>query len=495
MSLMLISLTRSPSRSRSHSRSASRITVPAAAMLLLARFQALPAESMVKSVAGGFVSGGDPFPASGFNCYYLMVYAAEASLRPHVDEVLDDAKRLGATVIRTWAFNDGDGWNALQTSPGVYSEGVFRGLDYVVREAGRRGLKVLLTLVNNWDDYGGMRQYVEWSPSAASHDDFYTDSQTRDWYRAHAARVLGRVNTLSGIPYRDDPTIFGWELANEPRARTAGAAALDAWIAEMALHLKALDPEHMVSTGSEGFYGGTHAGRNPASWMAAEGVDYVANHSHASIDFASFHAYPDHWGISLDAGEKWIRDHFADARDNLGKPALLGEIGKREPLSLRNDFFRAAWEAAAAAERPGLSAAGILAWILYHDEYPDYDGFGIYWPDPDHAETTDIIERGSEAIREAILGGPAFVRADANCDGIVDISDPIRILAALFAGAGSLCCEPAADADGDGALAIADSIHALAHLFTQGPAPPAPYPSCGREPGGVLACAGPASCP
>src|SRR5687768_9620697 len=174
MSLMLFSLTRSPSSSRFPSRSASRITVSAAAVLLSLRFQALPAESIVHSVAGGFVSGGEPFPASGFNCYYLMVYAAEPGLRQHVDEVLDDAKRLGATVIRTWAFNDGNGWNALQTAPGVYSERVFIGLDYVVREAGRRGLKVLLGLVNNWDDYGGMRQYVEWSPSAASHDDFYT---------------------------------------------------------------------------------------------------------------------------------------------------------------------------------------------------------------------------------------------------------------------------------------------------------------------------------
>jgi len=340
-----------------------------------------------------------------------------------------------------------------------------------------------------------MQQYVEWSPSAASHDDFYTDAETRDRYRNHAAKVLGRVNTLSGIAYRDDPVIFGWELANEPRARTAGVAVLDAWIAEMSAYLKTLDPEHMVSTGSEGFYGPPQASRNPASWMAGEGVDYLANHSHEAIDFTSFHVYPDHWGISIDAGLQWIRDHFADASDRLGKPALLGEIGKRAPLSLRNEFFAAAYVAAAAAERPGVSAAGILPWILYHDEYPDYDGFGIYWPDPDHAETAGIIERGTEAMRDAILGGPAFVRADANCDGTVDVSDPIRILAALFGGAGNLCCERAADADGDGAVSMTDAILALAHLFTEGAAPPAPYPGCGREPGSALACSGPASCP
>ena len=34
-------------------------------------------------------------------------------------EVLDAAKSLGLTVIRTWAFNDGSGWNAFQPQPGT----------------------------------------------------------------------------------------------------------------------------------------------------------------------------------------------------------------------------------------------------------------------------------------------------------------------------------------------------------------------------------------
>jgi endo-1,4-beta-mannosidase len=131
------------------------------------------------------------------------------------EETLDAIARMGFSVIRLWAFNDGAGWSALQTAPGarlafggarfllapfaafaiallptrtqtqhnttnthtpprvrvhnnnntharagVYDESVFRGLDWVVAEAGRRGLRLMMTLTNFWEDFGGLPQYV-----------------------------------------------------------------------------------------------------------------------------------------------------------------------------------------------------------------------------------------------------------------------------------------------------------------------------------------------
>jgi endo-1,4-beta-mannosidase len=46
---------------------------------------------------------------------------------------------------------------------GVFDQRVFRGLDFVIAEAQKRNIRVILSLVNYWGAYGGMAQYVRWS--------------------------------------------------------------------------------------------------------------------------------------------------------------------------------------------------------------------------------------------------------------------------------------------------------------------------------------------
>lgn len=81
---------------------------------------------MVRTRGAQFVGGGGrPFYVNGFNTYWLMVLAVDPSTRGKVTEVFRQAAAVGLTVCRTWAFNDG-GWRALQKSPGVYDEEVFK---------------------------------------------------------------------------------------------------------------------------------------------------------------------------------------------------------------------------------------------------------------------------------------------------------------------------------------------------------------------------------
>lgn len=80
---------------------------------------------MVQKKGNQFVIGDQPFYLNGFNTYWLMVFAADQSTRGKVTEVFQQASSAGLTVCRTWAFNDGQ-WRALQKSPSVYDEEVFK---------------------------------------------------------------------------------------------------------------------------------------------------------------------------------------------------------------------------------------------------------------------------------------------------------------------------------------------------------------------------------
>lgn len=80
---------------------------------------------MVQKKGNQFVINDQPFYLNGFNTYWLMVFAADQSTKVKVSEVFQQASSAGLTVCRTWAFNDGQ-WRALQKSPSVYDEEVFK---------------------------------------------------------------------------------------------------------------------------------------------------------------------------------------------------------------------------------------------------------------------------------------------------------------------------------------------------------------------------------
>ena len=207
-------------------------------------------------------------------------------------------------------------------------------LDYVIYMAGQTGVKLILPFTNNWTDFGGMDQYVRWR-GAKTHHAFYTDPVIRGWYQDYISHLLNRVNSLTGIAYKDDPAILGWELANEPRCTGSGlypaspecsTATLTSWAGDMASFIKTIDPNHLLSVGDEGFYCKTDAPRNDWTLNCTQGVDTIALAQAPGIDWMSFHLYPISWGKTPDWGTQWVTSHFNDAA-TLGKPALMGEFG------------------------------------------------------------------------------------------------------------------------------------------------------------------------
>ncbi|PNT76374.1 mannan endo-1,4-beta-mannosidase 1 isoform X2 [Brachypodium distachyon] len=88
-----------------------------------------------------------------------------------------------------WLTLDDGGYRALQTAPFCYDEEVFQALDFVVSEARRHKMRLILSLCNNWEDYGGKVHYVRLGNEAAgldltSDDDFFSDLTIKSYYKA-----------------------------------------------------------------------------------------------------------------------------------------------------------------------------------------------------------------------------------------------------------------------------------------------------------------------
>ncbi|MFF1873026.1 cellulase family glycosylhydrolase [Kitasatospora herbaricolor] len=356
------------------------------------------AADFVTARRGALRLNGETFRFGGTNCYYLHQQSHYM-----IDSVLDDAAAMGLTVVRAWAFADGTGKSArpLQPEPYRYDEAAFDSLDYAVHKAGELGLRLVLPLVNNWPDYGGMQQYVTWFLGLAddsygegvNHDRFYTDKAVKDCYKAYAKFVIRRRNRYTGLRYCDDPTVMAFELANEPRCRSdKSGATLLAWAGEMSAYVKSLAPRQLLAVGDEGFYG--EAGHGDYPYSDYEGTPWKKLVSLPSVDYATVHVYPQNWGETSGAkpgtdattwGTRWINDHLRDGRA-LGKPVVVEEFGlqidagRDIPDSAARDRAYTAWTDAV---RTG-GGAGDQFWLLTSrvDDgsfYPDYDGHRIIW--------------------------------------------------------------------------------------------------------------------
>ncbi|MQL79712.1 hypothetical protein Taro_012164 [Colocasia esculenta] len=374
---------------------------------------AASAASFVRTSGPRFVMNGRPFYANGFNAYWLMYMASVPSERAKVSTAFQQASAYGMNLARTWAFSDG-GSSPLQVSPGVYNEAMFKGLDFVISEAGKHGVYLILSLANQWNDFGGRNQYVQWArqrgQSLNSDDDFFRNDVVKTFYKNHIKAVLTRVNTITGVAYKDDPTIFAWELMNEPRCQSdLSGATLQAWISEMAGYVKSLDGNHMVEVGMEGFYGVSHPDRerfNPGNYVV--GTDFITNHQLPVIDFATIHAYPDQWKSGSSEQEQmaflssWIQSHTQDCSQVLKKPLLVAEFGKSSRSSGfstagRDALYSTVYDAVYSSAQVGGSCAGATFWQLMVEGMDNMkDGYEVVMSEC--PSTAAIISRQSRRL-------------------------------------------------------------------------------------------------
>ena len=344
-----------------------------------------------------FKANGLPYYFLGTNMWYGMNLGmeGEAGDRDRLIRELDLLQSKGVNNLRVMGSSEGPDSEplrvvpAMQIAPGEYNEAVCVGLDFLLAEMGKRGMYAVVCLNNFWSWSGGMSQYLSWAsqdripypPPAEGGDwgrfqqfssQFFSNTKAQKLFKQHLKVLLNRKNSITGILYKDDPTIMAWQLGNEPRGYE-NIKAYRKWLHKTAKYLKRLDKNHLVSIGSEG---------NTANHFA--GTHFKTDHKSKFIDYATMHIWVQNWSwFDPKKGEETFQDAVSKAKayleehvniaNELSMPVVLEEFGisrdladhhPEAPTQYRDEYFETIFASLfqLASEGRGIAGGNFWSW-------------------------------------------------------------------------------------------------------------------------------------
>ncbi len=354
-----------------------------------------PKPDFIKTDKTSFIRHGKPYTFMGTNFWYGLNLGSKGpgGDRARLIRELDQLAAMGVKNLRVMAGSEGpdtEGYRmlpSLQPSPGKYNEDVLEGLDFLLAEMAKRDMVAVMCMNNFWNWSGGVGQYLVWAgaadtipnPSAPGGNwdeyqrfaaSFYSNEKATKMFNDHLRFIINRKNSITGVLYREDPVIMSWELANEPRA-VDNQAAFYKWVEQTSNLIREMDPNHLITTGSEG---------NTSGPFAA--TDVFKDHNFKNIDYATIHLWVQNWafydpykadstyGPSIDFARTYIKGQLEKAAP-LNKPLVLEEYGiSRDtnshaagtPVTVRDRFYREVFEEVHKEITKGSAMAGVNFW-------------------------------------------------------------------------------------------------------------------------------------
>jgi mannan endo-1,4-beta-mannosidase len=337
--------------------------------------------------------------------------------RFEIDDALATASDMGAKVVRSQTIGDTVGCpQCIEPEQGIFNEAAFQASDYALATAARLHLRVIITLIGDCATCsgGGMGQYLAWNhqknPQA-----FFTDPAIVSAFERHVDAVLNHRNAITGIRYRDDPTIMAWENCNMCGLVTlfahANPAAISAWSETIGKHIKQVDRHHLYLDTTGMFRTDPGIVDNP------------------SIDLVAFEEYP-HWdaafGVPLGFPPTTAETFSKDAAivTGHGKVFIVNEFG----------WDRTNWKSAAdlqtlldtIAHDPNISGDGF--WALQ----AHLDNFG-FQPIPADSHDRQFAEEG-ECGEWWALYYPGIKTLDMTAHDMRDRAQQLRTHAYVMSG-------------------------------------------------------------
>ncbi|MCD6149511.1 cellulase family glycosylhydrolase [bacterium] len=271
-----------------------------------------------------FFVGNKKFLIKGINSYDLA-YKSEKD----INETFKELSKIGINTIRFWAFGDGFN-NGFQVKSGIMNEERLKKMDRIIFDAEKYNIRLIPVLVNNWDDYGGKKQYLKWTGNDIKNGDlFFSENNTKKLFKNYIDHIISRKNTMTKRVYSNEPAILSWELMNEPRISSDKQSVLLEWTKEMADYIKQSDKNHLVSIGSEEEVERMNSNENKPIKLCS--ID--------SIDICSVHLYLFHKNKAnyenFSQLNQFLKNQVKFSQKE-NKPILLGEFGvskKTKPFS------------------------------------------------------------------------------------------------------------------------------------------------------------------
>ena len=199
---------------------------------------------------GKFILNQKAYKFTGMNFWYGMNLGATPQGQERLIRELDFLHSKSLDNLRVMGSTQKDSSNpnilspALEESPGEYASDLLHGLDFLLSAMGERGMKAVICLNNFWDWSGGFSAYLKWAgvgedivgesnipQDSNTHNipplhSFYRNKKAMEYFRDTIGVIVNRSNSVSGVEYKEDPTIMSWEICNEPRLFWGGTEGM-----------------------------------------------------------------------------------------------------------------------------------------------------------------------------------------------------------------------------------------------------------------------------
>jgi mannan endo-1,4-beta-mannosidase len=294
-------------------------------LLLVSTVVPVFAQSFVQRSGTHLTVDGAQFRYSGPNIEWLGLegYGPHDPMGPRypsrfeIDDAFATTSEMGGKVVRAQTLGDTVGC-ALCIEPelGKFNDGAFKAADYAIATAAKHGMKLIIPLIGDCAtcEGGGIGQYLAWEHKG-NPQDFFTDPSVISDYERHIDAVLNHRNVISGIRYRDDPTIMAWENCNMCGILAlfthGDLAQVAAWSEMIGKHIKQVDSRHLYLDTTGIFRAYPKVLDNP------------------STDLATFEEYP-HWDKLLSGGKPTTAATFSEDAATVtghGKVFIVNEFG------------------------------------------------------------------------------------------------------------------------------------------------------------------------